>query len=178
MSTVWKPTRHAWWIWLVPNLVFTLVGIALIKVSSHIGYAVPSQLPWFSRRTEILLMGIIFIAAPLCFSAILYLFIRRRSMKAERLERTGAEATAKILSFQSTGTMINNLPQYAFRLLLTPEDESQYGAPQEVTMKTCIGYMELQNIQEGRVFRALVDPSGSGDLLVMFGDPLDSESRA
>ncbi len=165
MTTVWKPTENAWWIWLIPIVVFTLVGGAIIVAALHMPSTFRSEFLGLSRRTELIILGVFFIAAPILFSASLFLFLRGREKDADRIESEGIPATAEILSFEHTGTTVNNLPQYRFRLMVRTED----GTSMEVGMKSCIGLLQLQNIREGNVFRAKIDPVTHDSMVVDFG---------
>lgn len=168
MTTVWKPTENAWWIWLIPIVVFTLVGGAIIVAALHMPSTLRSGFLGLSRRMELIVLGAFFIVAPALFSASLFLSLRRREKDAERIQSEGIPATAEILSFEHTGATINNLPQYRFRLMVRAED----GTSMEVGMKSCVGLLELQNIREGNVFRAKIDPVTRDGMVVDFGKML------
>lgn len=165
MTTVWRPTSNAWWIWLLPNLVMTGVGIVLILTALEITSSAPSQIPGLTIREEILLVGVLFVTVTPLFSALLFLSLRRRARSADRLEREGISATARIMDFQPTGTTINNLPEYHFSLHV----ESADGRAFDTDMKSCVSLLNLHKLEIGRTCRARLDPDGGSGIIVDFG---------
>jgi hypothetical protein len=170
MTTVWRPTGNAWWIWLIPIATFTLVGGAIIYMSLHVPSAAGSGFLGMSRRTELLVLGVFFIVAPAVFSSLLFLSLRNRERSADRIRSGGIPSSAEVLSFEHTGTTINNLPQYRFRMKVEAGD----GRSMEVEIKSCVSLLYLHNIKEGNRFMAWIDPGDSGGAMVVdFGKLLD-----
>lgn len=167
MSSVWTPISGRWWIWAVPTAVFTVVGILLIREA----FAIPpdirdSTLFFLSRRNEVLALGIFLIVVPYVSCAAHYLRLRKKAREASRLRHEGIPCKARILSFRSTGTTINDLPQYRMEVEVTGADLPSFRA----TVKACLGLRQLSHLGQGSIYRAWLDPTDRENLLISFDD--------
>ncbi|OPL19411.1 MAG: hypothetical protein AVO35_11040 [Candidatus Aegiribacteria sp. MLS_C] len=167
MATVWKPTGNAWWIWLIPIATIIAVGTGIVLLALEMPTAAGPGALGLSRRSELLQTGAFFLVSSV-FSLLVFLNLRKRARRADRLETEGIPAVARILSVEETGTTVNNLPECRFRLEVT----CGVRRPVEVEMVSCVSLLHLGNIVAGRRFRASVDPSDESSMAVDFGHPI------
>ncbi len=164
MSTVWRPVRGTWWIWAIPLVVFTVTGIGIILLSRAVPPGVDGSFDFMDRRTEMLGLGVFFIAFPTLFSLLLAGGLRRSAAKADQLMAEGLRCTAVVRSAETTGKTINDVPEYLVSLEVRPPDRPGY----EATMKVCVGVTGLESLRPGTEVMAWVERDGGGSLLVSF----------
>jgi hypothetical protein len=102
----------------------------------------------------LLLMGVIFggVGVPIWMAA----------KKARRLALTGERAKAQVQSAGTTGLSINNVPQYAFTLLVQRPGASP---PYQATVKA----LGASHIQPGMTVSVLVDPQDPKSVILELG---------
>ncbi|MBD3370668.1 hypothetical protein GF402_09925 [Candidatus Fermentibacteria bacterium] len=169
MSSVWESIPGKWWIWVVPMTVFAVVGVLVIKAAIAIPPGIQeSALPFLSRRTEVLVLGVFLIVGPYASCAALYLRMRSRTRRASRLREEGVPCRARILSIRSTGMTINDLPQYRIEVEVTGAGAPPFPA----VVRTCLKPGQLKDLGPGSVCRTWLDPNNGKNLLVSFEDQL------
>jgi hypothetical protein len=156
--------RGTWWIWAIPLVVFTVTGVGIILLSRAIPEGIEGSFGFMDRRTEMLGLGVFFIAFPALFSTLLALGLRRGAAKADRLRSKGLPCTAVVQGAERTGTTVNDVPEYRVSLEVRPPDRPRF----ETEMKVCVGMTGLESLRPGTEVRAWVEGDGGPGLLVSF----------
>jgi hypothetical protein len=85
--------------------------------------------------------------------------IYRAGARAKRLALTGERAKAQVLSAGPTGLSINNVPQFAFTLLV---QRPGAGAPYQAKAKM----LGASHIHQGATVSVLVDPQDPSSVIL------------
>lgn len=169
VSSVWESIPGRWWIWAVPLTAFTVTGALVVKAATSIPPGIEdSALPFLSRRTEVLALGIFLMVGPYVSCAALYLRMWKRARKTSRLREEGVPCRARVLSIRPTGMTINDLPQYRIDVEVTGSGTPPFSA----AVRACLKVEQLRELAEESVYRAWLDPADRKNLLVSFEDQL------
>ncbi len=166
MST-WRYIPGRWWIFVIPHVVFLVVGIVILLAYAG-GLRTPDS--WFPMD-EMLFLGIIFIAFPPLFTTVLLLRIRRGNIREEALLREGIPVEVVILSMTETGTTVNNAPEIDMELSLNLPD----GGTRVVRHRCFVSLLDLARLSRGDRLHATVDPEDP-DRMVVITSKVISES--
>lgn len=141
---MWVLTKR-WWIisalLLAPGVVMLVVGIV------DPGARTDDNM---SLKT----FGMIWILLQLVMNGALFGYLSRQKMRALYFSRNGIRSTATILSAETTGTTINDMPRIALRLEIAPPDRMPY----TITDKRCWNPLALAGLQKGAKLPVLIDP--------------------
>ncbi len=141
---MWTLTKK-WWIisgmLLMPGVIALVVGIVNPNARTDDG---------FSLKT----FGLVWIFLQLAVNGALFGYLSWQKKRAVFFAQNGIRATATILSAETTGTTINDMPQIALRLEIAPSDRMPYS----ITDKRCWNPLALAGLQKGAKQPVLIDP--------------------
>jgi hypothetical protein len=141
---MWVLTRR-WWVisalMLAPGVVMLVAGI--VDPGARTG-----------DNMSLKTFGMIWILLQLVMNGVLFGYLNRQKKRALYFSRNGIRATATILSADTTGTTINDMPQIELRLEIAPADRMPY----TLTDKRCWNPLALAGLQKGAKLPVLIDP--------------------
>ncbi|MFH1874192.1 MAG: hypothetical protein ABH859_03280 [Pseudomonadota bacterium] len=164
---VWKPTKHASWIFTLVTTTAVLVGLFILFLAIQVGSYVPGTFDIMSRRSEMILLAVFFIISPFIGIFSVLLWAKHGNRHATWLWENGLQGTAKLISCEETGSMLNNAPKIAFELEITLPNRKPYIIQHE----EYVGLLYLNRISPGNVFPVFVDPQKPTNILIDWRTP-------
>jgi hypothetical protein len=142
-----------------------LIRALIVGASSHSsaptggkhGHAAPPPVATAGESQAFLIPGGILLLMGLIFGGV-GIPIYRAGARAKRLALTGERAKAQVLSASPTGLSINNVPQYAFTLMVQRPGGS---APYQTKTKM----LGASHIRQGATVSVLVDPQDPSSVI-------------
>jgi hypothetical protein len=98
--------------------------------------------------------GIVWILLQFVINGALFGYLNWQKKRAVYFARNGIRATATILSADTTGTTVNDMPQIELRLEIVPPDRMPY----TIVDKRCWNPLSLAGLQKGAKLPVLIDP--------------------
>ncbi len=157
--SAWRYIPGRWWIFAIPHLVFLVVGIVILLAYAN-GLRTPDS--WFPMD-EMLFLGILFIAFPPLFTAVLLFRIRRGNIREEAILENGVPVEAVLLSMMETGTTVNNAPEIEMELSLNLPD----GSTRVIRHRCFVSLLDLAGLSIGDRLPAAMDPEDPDRMVVM-----------
>ena len=142
---MWVLNRGWWWTWVIlltPGVVALVIGILN---------------PGARTTDEVMPMwafGILWILLQLLIMGVLFAFLNRQKRRAVYFRENGIPGTATILSADTTGTTVNDMPQIELKLEIEAPGRNRY----TITDKRCWNPLSLAGLQKGARLPVLVDP--------------------
>ncbi len=141
---MWVLTKK-WWIisamMLAPGVIMLLAGIA------DPGARTDDNM---SLKT----FGMIWIFLQIVINGALFGYLNWQKKRAAYFRLNGIRGTATILSAETTGTTVNDMPRIELRLEIAPPDRMPY----VITDKRCWNPLALAGLQKGAKLPVLIDP--------------------
>ena len=160
----WRYIKGSWWIFAIPLVVFTGVGIALIFFDTIAAPAMRPTPPWYE---SMLFLGIIFILSPWIGTAWVMRKVRKGQRREEHLLDHGVRCRATLVSVAETGLYTNDVPEVEMVL----DIRSGTGPDRRQAYREHVSLIDLPKLTPGREFTILVDPDDPESVLVLLEDP-------
>jgi hypothetical protein len=142
---MWVLNKGWWWTWVVllaPGVVTLVIGI--------LDPGARASDDSMSLRT----FGIVWIVLQLMIMGAMLAFMKRQKHQAACLRENGIPGTATILSADTTGTTVNDMPQIELQLEIEAPGRNRY----TITDRRCWNPLSLAMLQKGAKLPVLVDP--------------------
>ena len=142
---MWVLNKGWWGTWIVllaPGVVALVIGIL-----NPVARTSDDVLPLWK-------FGIVWIFLQLLIMGAIFVFMNRQKRRAVYFRENGIPGTATILSADTTGTTVNDMPQIELKLEIEAPGRNRY----TITDKRCWNPPSLAGLQKGARLPVLVDP--------------------
>lgn len=145
------------------RFIFPLIGIGFIIAFFFTDPAAKTD-DGYSLRYFFLVMGLWFIGLPLLIRSVFTVISKRRQSKKEYFLSRGRRATATIVSFNETGTRLNNVPQIKFELKV----KNIFGKEFITQDRKFLSVTEIPKLKAGLEVPALTHPEKENKVLILW----------
>lgn len=160
----WHYIKGRWWIFAIPLVIFTGIGITLIILDTVAAPVMRPPRPWYN---SMLFLGIIFVLSPWISTAWVMRRVRKGQRREEHLLDHGVRGRATLVSVAETGLYTNDVPEVEMVL----DIRSGTGPDRRQAYREHVSLIDLPRLTPGREFSILVDPEDPESVLVLLEDP-------
>jgi hypothetical protein len=142
---MWVLNRGWWWTWVIllaPGVVALTIGILDPGARTS------------DDSLSLRAFGILWIFLQLLIMGAIFFFMNRQKRRAAYFRENGIPGTATILSADTTGTTINDMPQIELQLEIEVPGRNRY----TISDRRCWNPLSLAMLQKGAKLPVLVDP--------------------
>ncbi len=153
---MWKMTKSA------PFVLLPLLSIGLIIIIAAFIVSPEAKTgDGHSLKIFLFAMGGLYLIGPFALIGILMLSNMREAKKIEYFKENGIQGIAKIISYQTTGTEVNNMPQIEFIFEITSDFLESY----QIKYVQLVDLINLGKLHKGLEIPILIDPENQKKIL-------------